>query len=67
MTENHDHDYAAGVRDGRLASLEKIVEGHDSMLDKHDRRFGSIERILYTLIGLWCLAEVVPRLSVFNG
>ncbi|MCP3665743.1 MAG: hypothetical protein GY696_25150 [Gammaproteobacteria bacterium] len=57
-----DTEYQAGLRDGRLGSLEKMVAGHDSRLDQHSRRLALAEKILYGLIGALALINFAPTI-----
>ena len=55
-----DLDYEAGRRDGRIESLERVQEAHNSRLDKHEIRLQTQERITYALLGAIALIEFIP-------
>ena len=62
-----DHDYEAGLRDGKIEALEKMLCSHRERLDHHETRLRAAERILYGLIGAMALIEFVPAIKGFFG
>ena len=63
MTE----EYEAGLREGRLKSLEDGLAHHTMRLDDHGRRIGAQERINYAILGGLCLLEVLPTIRAMIG
>ena len=65
MTE----DYEAGLREGRLKSLEDQQIKHAQRLDDHAKRLSSQERITYSLLGALSLLQIWPSVSAMlsNG
>ena len=61
------HDFEAGLREGRLRALEKIVRNHDERFDHHEQRLRIMERILYMLIGAIALIQLMPILQKVIG
>ncbi len=59
MTE---HDYDAGVRDGRIEAIERMQVDQNKRLDEHSDRIRAQERVVYGLIGAIALIEVLPAL-----
>ena len=64
MEKSHNGDYAEGVRDGRLKSLERRVDTHDRKADNHERRLVYLERIVWGVFGVLALSSILPRLEV---
>jgi len=64
---SREHDYEAGLREGRLRALEEIVKNHDERFDHHEQRLRIMERILYTLVGAIALIQLMPALQKFFG
>lgn len=60
-------DYQEGLRDGRIAALEKQAQSHSSRLDGHERRISAQERITYALLGAITLMQVLPAIKAFLG
>lgn len=58
-----EHDYEAGLRDGRIQALEKITAEHHDRLNQHSERFRVIERIMWGLIGAYVFVQFVPALK----
>ena len=58
-----DEAYEAGLRDGKIEALERIVSGHDDRFDHHERRLSIMERMLYGLIGAFVLIELLPAIK----
>lgn len=56
-------DYDAGLRDGRLTSLEKSHAQHSERLNDHAKRISSQERITYSLLGAIGLVQLWPSIS----
>ena len=64
----HNDDYAEGVRDGRLSTLEARADKHDEKIDSHERRLIHIERIIYGMVGILFLSSMLPELrELFNA
>lgn len=55
--------YEAGLRDGKIQALEKMVSSHQERLDHHETRLRAAERILYGLIGALALIELIPAIK----
>jgi hypothetical protein len=64
MPENHAGDYDEGLRDGRLAALERRVDTHDMVRNNHERRLIYLERIVWGVFGVMFLSTIWPRLEV---
>ena len=61
---DHAGDYEEGLRDGRIAALEKRLDGHDDYHIDHEKRLVLIERIIYGMAGILFLSAVLPKLEV---
>ena len=61
-----DHDYEAGLRDGRLKSLERDMRETNNRIDHHERRLAIMERILFGLIGALFLIQFLPTLQALK-
>ena len=60
-----DHDYEEGVRDGRLASLEKRADNHDHNMVNHERRLLYLERIVFGMLAIVAFTSVGPSVMEF--
>jgi len=58
-----DHDYETGLRDGKIASLEKMVSEHANTLSRHYDRITAQERITWLVLGGILLIQFVPVLK----
>ena len=65
-----DHDYEAGLRDGKIEALEKMQAQHnarmeifDDRFDKCDARLRLQEKITYGLLGAIALVEFLPQIK----
>jgi hypothetical protein len=47
-----DHDYEAGLRDGKIEALERVAREHDDRLEKHDARIRTQERVTWIITGI---------------
>lgn len=76
MTGDGDHDYAAGLRDGRLQSLEAIVRQQTQEMSdlrkcvqagfkERDRELKTINRALWALGGAVGIIQFAPILRGF--
>ena len=61
---HHNGDYEEGMRDGRLAALERRIDTHDRVRDNHERRLVYLERIVWGVFGVMFLSTIWPRLEV---
>ena len=64
MTEN-EHDYANGLRDGRLQALEKVTGQHHDRLNNHADRLKILERLAWIMIGVIGFIQVWPAIHDF--
>ncbi len=64
---NHVPNYEDGLREGRLRSMEGMIETHSSRLDRHESRLTAQERITYALLGAIALIELLPTIKVMLG
>ena len=62
---NHNGDYDEGVRDGRLASLEKRADTHDHNMINHERRLLYLERIVFGMLAIVAFTSVGPQVMEF--
>jgi hypothetical protein len=62
-----EHDYEAGLRDGKLDSLEKTVKEHKIETKTEFERLWSIqksqERVIWMMIGAFGLMQFLPKLQ----
>ena len=56
-------EYEAGLRDGRIDSIERMQSHHSNRLDHHEKRLQAAERIVYALIGALLLIESAPLIK----
>lgn len=47
-----DHDYEAGLRDGKIQALEKRAGDHEVILEKHEARIRTQERVTWIITGI---------------
>ena len=62
-----DHDYEAGLRDGKIQALEDITASQSDRLDKHDGRISNLERATYAVLGIVVFVQTYPALVNFFG
>jgi hypothetical protein len=62
-----DHDYEAGLRDGKLEAIEKMVTRHGERLDDHENRFRYLEKIVYGITGAIALVQFGPQIAKWIG
>ena len=62
-----DHDYAAGLRDGKLEAMEAMQKTQNTRLDKHEGRLSQLERVMWGFFGIIALIEFGPHFKVFLG
>lgn len=66
-----DHDYEAGLRDGKIEALERVVAeikvAHTQFKEQTNDRFRYIERIVYAVIGAIALVQFGPHLRSWFG
>lgn len=55
--------YQVGLRDGRLAALERLHVETEKRLDHHDKRLHMQERITFGLLGAVALIEFMPAID----
>ena len=65
MRANDDASYDEGRRDGRIGTLETMVQHQNRRIDDVMASLKTIERIVYGLIGAIALIELVPALKAF--
>ena len=58
-----NHDYDEGRRDGRIGTLETMMQNQGRRIDDVMASLKTIERIVYGLIGAIALIEIVPALK----
>jgi hypothetical protein len=61
----HNGDYEEGMRDGRLQSLERRVDRHDSVLESHEKRLLYLERIAFGMLAILAFTSVWPKVAHF--
>ena len=59
----HHPDYADGLRDGQIQSLEKITAQHHDRLNDHSDRLRVLERIAWALLGIIGFIELWPKIA----
>jgi len=62
-----DHDYQAGLRDGKIEAIEAMVAQHSKRLNGHEDRFVYLERIIWGLVGAIALMQFYPDLKAWVG
>jgi hypothetical protein len=60
-----DHSYEEGVRDGRIAALERRADAHDDHYGNHERRLIYIERIVVGMLAIVTFTSVGPEIMGF--
>ena len=45
----NERTYEDGLRDGKIAALEKVAANHKERLDHHSNRLRTLERVAYCL------------------
>jgi hypothetical protein len=65
MTNEHDGNYEEGVRDGRIASLERRADITDDRHGNHERRLVYIERIVVGMLAIVAFTSVGPEILEF--
>ena len=63
ISTDDNHDYYAGRRDGRIGTLETMMQNQGRRIDDVMASLKTIERIVYGLIGAIALIEIVPALK----
>ena len=64
MTEPN-HDYAEGLRDGKISALEHRMTDHHDRLNNHSSRLWVLERVSWVAIGGILLMQFGPVLVSF--
>jgi len=65
MDNDHSGNYEEGVRDGRLAALERRMETHDAHMHNHERRLLYLERIVFGMLAIVAFTSVGPEIMDF--
>lgn len=60
MTE---HDYEAGLRDGKISALEKLHAKHEERISKLEETLKLQEKVTWGLIGAIGLVQFLPKLE----
>ena len=60
-----DHDYEAGLRDGRLQAVENMLADHGDRLDQHSSRLSKLEKVSYIVLGVVLVIQFYPALQAF--
>lgn len=60
-----DHDYEAGLRDGKIEALEKMQASQNKRIDKHDNRLSNLEKATYGVLGIIFIIQFGPYLKAF--
>ena len=58
-----DHDYDAGLRDGKLRAHEEILVRYGKVLDQHHSRITAQERITWIAVGAVLFVQLLPTLQ----
>jgi hypothetical protein len=66
-TEDYKEGLQAGLKEGRLLSLERTVVAHAKKHDSHEDRFKYLERIVWGLVGAIALIQILPEIKGFLG
>lgn len=60
-----DHDYSAGLRDGKIEAIEKMQAEQNDRLNKHDSRISALEKFAWLALGMVLLIQFAPLLTSF--
>ena len=60
-----DHDYEAGLRDGKINALEQMQSAQDKRIDKHDHRLSNLEKATYGVLGIVFIIQFAPYFKAF--
>lgn len=55
-------EYEAGRRDGKIDSLERMLEVHTDQLESHNSRISTLERVSYIVFGIVLTLQFGPAI-----
>ena len=62
-----ERTYEEGLIEGRILGIEETIAKHGGMLESHDIRIRSQERIQWAIIGAVTLMQILPTIRDFAG
>jgi hypothetical protein len=62
VSEEVKEAYERGLRDGDIKLVGRSDARAHVRLDKHDVRLSSLERAMWTGIGVWMMVQLLPQI-----
>ena len=66
MTKTYEDGYKQGLEAGKIAALHKRVDGHDIVLENHEKKVSHLQKLIWLGMGILIgTVKFIPSLELF--